>query len=68
MSVVAAMMCVLVAIFGVHLCRLAIVDQDWAHVRAVDLLAGLNSFVPKVCSILQQLYAAVTAAIPSTFV
>ncbi len=28
-------------------CRLAAVDLDWEHVRAVDILAVLRSFVPK---------------------
>jgi hypothetical protein len=29
-------------------CRLAVVDQDWEHMRAVDLFVGLSSFLPKV--------------------
>lgn len=27
--------------------RLALVDVDWSRLRAVDLYAALNSFVPK---------------------
>jgi hypothetical protein len=32
--------------------RLAAVDLDWEHVRAVDILAVMRSFVPKDGSIL----------------
>ena len=32
--------------------RLACVDLDWDHVRAVDILAVLQSFLPKVLVVL----------------